>query len=53
MATKVSGLTQLLKIESETGIKYFNKLWTSVRFRGAEVVIGSELQEDCGGYSGC
>jgi len=46
MATKVSGLTQLIVIESPTDVKYFNKLWVSVKFRVDTVVIGSELQED-------
>ncbi len=46
MATKVSGLTQLIKIETPTGAKYFNKNWVSVKFRVNTVEIGSELQED-------
>ncbi len=46
MATKVSGLTQLIKIETPTETKYFNKNWVSVKFRVNTVEIGSELQED-------
>ena len=45
MATKVSGLTQLIKIEEPTGVKHFNKNWVSVEFRGTDVLLGSELQE--------
>ena len=46
MATKVSGLTQLIKIETPTGNKYYNKNWVSVEFRGPDVLIGNELQEE-------
>jgi len=45
MATKVSGLTQLLVIETSEYIKYFNKSWVSIRFKAGQVIIGSELQE--------
>jgi len=45
MATKVSGLTQLIKIEGPQETKYFNKNWVSVDFRGTDVLLGSELQE--------
>ena len=42
MATKVSGLTQLLKVETPDDTFYFHKGWVSVKFYGPYVIIGTE-----------
>jgi hypothetical protein len=42
MATKVSGLTQLLKVETPDDTFYFHKGWVSVKFYGPYVIINTE-----------